>query len=235
MAERITSITMQAFRGVRGELTFEFPQGRSGVILGENATGKSTVADALEWYFTGDIDLLRHEGRAGSLRHIAAIHAQPTSVTVLTDGTLGGTREIGTPVPREVESAGRETFILRGRTLTAFVERTKGEKWKALADILGLEQVDQLRLDLQTVRNDARAAAIAAENECASAVKSMQPIVNVAAESELPLQRPWKKSSSLSGQHRLRLTQKLTPMPFALPIWHPNFRHGHWTWPKSEA
>ena len=64
MGERLISITMRAFRGVRGELALEFPQGRSGVILGENATGKSTVADALESYFTGDIGLLRHEGRA---------------------------------------------------------------------------------------------------------------------------------------------------------------------------
>jgi hypothetical protein len=82
-------------------------------------------------------------------------------------------------------TASTSTFILRGRTLTAFVERTKGEKWKALADILGLEQVDQLRLDLQTVKNDTRAAAIAAEHECASAARSMQPTVKVAAEPEI--------------------------------------------------
>lgn len=47
----------------------------------------------------------------------------------------------------------RDKFVLRGRTLSDFVEQPKAQKWKTLAEILGLQEIDSLRLDLQTVRN----------------------------------------------------------------------------------
>jgi energy-coupling factor transporter ATP-binding protein EcfA2 len=176
MGERLTRIGMRAFRGVREELTLEFPKGVSAVVLGDNGTGKSTVADALEWYFTGELDLLRHEGRVGSLRHVGACPTKQTSVSVSTTGALGGNLVFDDAPRRSVRAAGRETFLLRGRTLTAFVERTKGEKWKALAQLLGLDDVDQLRLDLQRVRNDLIDAAEAAERDReAAAIALMLP------------------------------------------------------------
>ena len=143
MGERVVRIEMQAFRGVREKLSLEFPRGTSAVLLGENGTGKSTVADALEWYLTGEIDFLRHEGRASSLRHVDARSSDATLVSLQTTGALGGNLEFGYTPSKAVCVAGRETFLLRGRTLTAFVERTKGEKWKALAELLGLEEVDR--------------------------------------------------------------------------------------------
>ncbi len=45
-------------------------------------------------------------------------------------------------------------MILRGRTLADFVDKTKGEKWKAFSELLGLEAIDRVRLDLQRARND---------------------------------------------------------------------------------
>ena len=56
----------------------------------------------------------------------------------------------------------RETFLLRGRTLAEFIDRSKGEKWRVLAEILGLEAVDRVRLELQRARNDLRKEAKAA-------------------------------------------------------------------------
>ena len=46
-----------------------------------------------------------------------------------------------------------ESFLLRGRTLAEFVDKTKGEKWRALAELLGLEAMDRLRRDFQRTRN----------------------------------------------------------------------------------
>ena len=147
------------------------------ILLGENGTGKSTVADALEWYFTGDISLLRHEGRRASRRHVGARPEDPTSVAIETTGTLGGELEAdGTPTA-EVSAAGRETFLLRERTLTEFVERTKGEKWKALAELLGLDGVDQLRLDLQRARNELLDAVHVAEQEYNETSRALTPKV----------------------------------------------------------
>lgn len=47
-----------------------------------------------------------------------------------------------------------ESPILRGRTLVEFVEQPKGEKYKVLADLLGFDAINELRLDLQSAKND---------------------------------------------------------------------------------
>ena len=81
---------MHAFRGVPSEMTVDFGHGESTVIYGDNGTGKSTIADALEWYFTGEIELLSHEGRQHAVRYVGGDDDGVTSVEVLTSGTLGG-------------------------------------------------------------------------------------------------------------------------------------------------
>ncbi len=57
MTERLQRLVMHAFRGVPGDMTVDFGKGESIVVYGDNGTGKSTIADALEWYFTGEIEL----------------------------------------------------------------------------------------------------------------------------------------------------------------------------------
>lgn len=151
MSERITRVRVAAFRGVPEELSIELPGGCGLVALGENGTGKSTIADALEYYFTGEIRYLAREGRQ-IISH-AATDGDATAVTLETTGMLGGTATL-TQAPSAVrEVGGQEHFILRGQTLAAFVDMTKGEKWKYLFDILGLGSIEQLRLDLQQARN----------------------------------------------------------------------------------
>ena len=157
---------MHAFRGVPTEMTVDFGKGESTVIYGENGTGKSTIADALEWYFRGEIELLSHEGRQHAVRHVGGDGEGATSVEVLTSGALGG--KVLFPderTPDTFEALRRETFLLRGRTLADFINKSKTEKWKALVEILGLDEIESLREDLQRVRNDLRKASKTAEEE----------------------------------------------------------------------
>ena len=70
MSERIQRLVMHAFRGIPGEMIVDFGKGESIAVYGDNGTGKSTIADALEWYFTGEIEFLRHEGRQHAVRHV---------------------------------------------------------------------------------------------------------------------------------------------------------------------
>ena len=71
-------------------MTVDFGKGESIAVYGDNGTGKSTIADALEWYFTGEIELLCHEGRQHAVRHVGGDDNGVTSVEVVTNGTLGG-------------------------------------------------------------------------------------------------------------------------------------------------
>jgi DNA repair exonuclease SbcCD ATPase subunit len=157
---------MHAFRGIPGEMTVDFGKGESIVVYGDNGTGKSTVADALEWYFTGQIELLSHEGRQHAVRYVGGEVDGVTSVEVVTSGTLGG--KVVFPDERTgeaVQAIRRETFLLRGRTLADFINKTKTEKWKALVEILGLDAIESLREDLQRARNELRKKSKAAEEE----------------------------------------------------------------------
>jgi DNA repair exonuclease SbcCD ATPase subunit len=166
VSEKIQKLVMHAFRGIPGEMTVDFGKGDSIVVYGDNGTGKSTVADALEWYFTGEIELLSHEGRQHAVRHVGSEADGVTSVEVVTNGSLGG--KVVFADERNVEALQairRETFLLRGRTLADFINKTKTEKWKALVEILGLDAIESLREDLQRARNDLRKKCKAAEEE----------------------------------------------------------------------
>jgi energy-coupling factor transporter ATP-binding protein EcfA2 len=166
VTERVQRLVMQAFRGVPGEMTVDFGKGDSIVVYGDNGTGKSTIADALEWYFTGAIELLSHEGRQHAVRYVGGENNGVTSVEVLTNGALGG--KVVFPDERSAETfhaIRRETFLLRGRTLADFINKTKTEKWKALVEILGLDAIEDLREDLQRARNELRKESKAAEAE----------------------------------------------------------------------
>ena len=154
MSERITEIHMQAFRGVPETFTLDLAGGRSCVVVGDNATGKSSIVDAIEWYFRGSIDFLTKEGRRDAIRHTGAPSELRMRVSIRTDGVLGGAREEKGPAPTSVTAIRRsELPILRGRTLSEFVEKPKGEKFKALAELLGFDDIDDLRLDLQHAKN----------------------------------------------------------------------------------
>ena len=166
MSEKVQRLVMHAFRGIPGEMTVDFGKGESIVVYGDNGTGKSTVADALEWYFTGQIELLSHEGRQHAVRYVGGEVDGVTSVEVVTSGTLGG--KVVFPDERTgeaVQAIRRETFLLRGRTLADFINKTKTEKWKALVEILGLDAIESLREDLQRARNELRKKSKAAEEE----------------------------------------------------------------------
>jgi energy-coupling factor transporter ATP-binding protein EcfA2 len=157
VTERVQRLVMHAFRGIPGEMTVDFGKGQSVVVYGDNGTGKSTIADALEWYFLGEIDFLSHEGRQHAVRHVGSDNDGVTSIEVLTSGTLGGKAVFPDErTPERFLALRRETFLLRGRTLADFINKTKTEKWKALVDILGLDAIESLREDLQRARNELR-------------------------------------------------------------------------------
>jgi energy-coupling factor transporter ATP-binding protein EcfA2 len=165
---------MHAFRGVPGELTVDFGRGDSIVVYGDNGTGKSTIADALEWYFSGQIELLSHEGRQHAVRYVGGDTEGVTSVEVVTSGTLGGKITFPDERAPDASAAGRrETFLLRGRTLADFINKTKTEKWKALVEILGLDAIENLREDLQRVRNDLRKQSKAADEDVRTHVRAL--------------------------------------------------------------
>ena len=165
---------MHSFRGVPESMEVDFGEGQSLAVYGDNGTGKSTIADALEWFFTGGIELLSHEGRQHAVKNLGPAGGGETTVELVTSGALGG--KVVYPDERGPEAFGvasRETFLLRGRTLADFINKTKTEKWKALAELLGLDAVELLRQDLQRARSDIKKQVKAAEERIEAAARAI--------------------------------------------------------------
>jgi energy-coupling factor transporter ATP-binding protein EcfA2 len=165
---------MRSFRGVPGEMVIDFGEGQSVAVYGDNGTGKSTIADALEWFFTGGIEFLSHEGRERAIRNLGGRSDGETSVELVTSGGLGG--KVVFPDERGPEAFGvasRETFLLRGRSLADFINKTKTEKWKALAELLGLEAMETIRSDLSRARGDIKKRSKSAEEALESSRRAL--------------------------------------------------------------
>jgi energy-coupling factor transporter ATP-binding protein EcfA2 len=111
-------------------MTVDFGPGDSIVVYGDNGTGKSTIADALEWYFTGEIELLSHEGRQHAVRYVGGDDSEVTSVEVLTDGALGGKAVFPDERTPESFQAMRRRRSSARRTLADFINKTKTENGK---------------------------------------------------------------------------------------------------------
>ena len=211
MVERITKIELQAFRGVPDTFTMELPGGRGCAVLGDNGTGKSSIADAIEWYFKGHIEFLRKEGRSDAIRHSGADEDLTTMVSISTDGSLGGFVTTDTAPRHAVLEAGRsELFMLRGRTLAEFVDKTKAEKWQALAELLGLDAINQFRLDLQHARNALEAVSNTAAGELTRRYSSLGDLVEEVSQSEV-LRAFEKKCTSAGVQVPEPFEMALTP------------------------
>lgn len=79
----LESLTVQAFRGIPDERTFEF-DGRDVVLHGPNGSGKSTVLQAIEFLLTGSISAFHGSG-TGDIRiteHVPNRRADPDDTEV---------------------------------------------------------------------------------------------------------------------------------------------------------
>jgi DNA repair exonuclease SbcCD ATPase subunit len=57
MSVKIKNISISGIRGIKGELSLPLSE-KSILIYGDNGTGKSSISDALEWYFTERVNHL---------------------------------------------------------------------------------------------------------------------------------------------------------------------------------
>lgn len=124
MTIQLESLTVRAFRGVRGEERFEF-SGRNAVIAGPNGSGKSTVLQAIEFLLTGQISALRGSGTGGirKTEHIPNQYANPDDTAV--EGTFAVGGEDSFRVVREFTNSSRMQAERRPEAFTELVTAAK--------------------------------------------------------------------------------------------------------------
>jgi len=173
MSVHIRDIEIQGIRGVLEpiKLTMYLKRERMSLaIFAPNATGKSALADAVEYFFSEDGEIRRlgkSKGATGgkkSYPHIRADRqriAQEITVS-FSDSDLGAVvRQVATghkdPAPEgvcEVIKRAPAYRVLRQHELAEFVLDQPRERYKSIAKWLGLEAIEQVQSHLTTAAHE---------------------------------------------------------------------------------
>lgn len=151
---KINNLRLKGFRGVRRELNILL-NGNSIVLYGDNGTGKSSITDSIEWFFSNKIDHLSSTeiNLKSATRNYFAPEEERTEVEInFNNNSLDATKgflsndapkfsKIDDDFKKFVNDSQKENFILRHRDLGNFILSPKGDKLKGLLDIIGFSEV----------------------------------------------------------------------------------------------
>jgi len=154
---QISHVRIESLRGIRN-LTVDLRKQSNNIpgnllILGDNGSGKSSFVDALELFFTGQIEKLFHRGDIKLKDCLSFIDDDhPPSVSILFHGFenhLSGVYGDGferQPAPSELadflQAAGERPFILHRAQLTQFIESRPADRYTSLSNLIGMGKLD---------------------------------------------------------------------------------------------
>lgn len=148
---KINQIKITAFRGVPEELELDL-KGKSLLLLGENGTGKSSVIDAVEFYFTGQISHLQQRGPLALKDHGPnAKNPENSSVTLVTypdNHTSSRTFKLNPSIPDSLQEdfnlAANGNFILRRFQILDLINTSSSERYKFISHIIGASDLEKI-------------------------------------------------------------------------------------------
>lgn len=161
MTVKLSKINIKAFRGVP-DLELDLG-GKNLIIKGENGSGKSSIVDAIELFFTGKV--LHLDGVRGlSLqKHGTHVNYNPEDVKISLTFNPGNVKMIRTfnsslSIPEDLEPffkiTNNGTFILRRSQLLEFISSQPAERFRAIGSIIGIEALDNLELEMMRLRDE---------------------------------------------------------------------------------
>lgn len=178
---KIRNLRVKAFRGVRFEQTVDFEKSRKSLaVFGYNASGKSTITDAIEWFFTGQVrHLWAEDCKAEAIRNIHQDYDSEVEIR-FDDDNLSSTRTLTASLKTEqsntskdfqefLENASKERIVLRHADVANFVVSTKNKKREEIEKIIGYEQVRKFRDVIRGVR-----AKLESDSEYLTAVRLVE-------------------------------------------------------------
>lgn len=170
-AVKIRNIHIKGLRGVKEELALPLEQ-KSIVLYGDSGTGKSSIADAIEWFYYGNISHLSSEeiGKLGeALRNISLPDDKEGSLEIkYSNSGLNCSKNIeikkgifktdstnkNASFLEFIIASQKENLILRYDELVDFILSTKTEKLAKLSEIIGFAEVTNTRTVLKKALND---------------------------------------------------------------------------------
>lgn len=130
------------------------------MLRGENGTGKSSIVEAFEFFFTGGLSIFEGKGTQSLSLQKHAPHKnfnkEDVAIRLTFDpGSVTFERTFADQPapPKQLEdyfkAAQRGTFILRRAQILKFIASVPADRFRAIASILGVEQLDNVELEMK--------------------------------------------------------------------------------------
>jgi hypothetical protein len=154
MVLKIKKIHIKAFRGIKDT---EIPLNENSLlILGENGTGKSSIVDAIEFFFKKKVSTFK--GRGITLQRYGyhtnfSLDDVRVDVTFTGDETLTRTYNSFSPVPSRFKKyfdlAQEGIFILRRKELLLFIDSAPADRFKVIGGFIGIGPLDKIEDEIR--------------------------------------------------------------------------------------
>ena len=166
--------------------------GKSLILLGDNATGKSSYIDALEFLLTrqcSSIDI----SRAGVSWDSGGVHILANADALSIKGEIGDkdstfaidhkTDLAASPSPLKewLRAAQQRCFLLRRRTLLRLIEAQPKERYEALAPFFALDRFTAFEKELKAINDDVESRVELASREATIQEDALRKAFNIAA------------------------------------------------------
>ena len=169
---QIESIILTGFRGVKEKLTLNLSS-KSFLIYGENGAGKSSITDAIEWFYRDSVSHLSCEeiDKKGlsALPNTSKADMEQCAVEFnFSKNNFNSQKSIiikklnlevkdsntSDLFRKYIEKSSGENLILRYEDLTEFVLSTKKQKLDSLSKVIGFTEVSYMRSVLKKAVNE---------------------------------------------------------------------------------
>jgi DNA repair exonuclease SbcCD ATPase subunit len=184
MPVKIKTINIHAFRGIPDlELQLD---GKNLLLRGENGTGKSSIVEAIEFFFTGKISHLEGIKGLSSQRHGPHVNFEPNDVNVeLTfdpgDVSLNRTFAVSPSHPEQFEDyfqiTRSGTFIMRRSQILTFIMSKPADRFRAIGSIIGVDPLDEIELKMMRVRDDLKGEIKSKEEKIDGLINDLSTII----------------------------------------------------------
>ena len=184
MSVKIKTINIHAFRGI-SDLELQL-DGKNLLLWGENGTGKSSIVEAIEFFFTGKISHLEGTQVLSLQRHAPHVNFEPDDLNVeliFNPGDVSLNRTfISSPSPIEqlkdyfqITQSG--TFIMRRSQILTFIMSKPADRFKAIGSIIGVDPLDKIELEMMRVHDNLKGEVKSKEEKIDGLISDLSTII----------------------------------------------------------
>lgn len=184
MSVKIKKINIYAFRGIP-DLELEL-EGKSLLLRGENETGKSSIVEAIEFFFTGKVSRLEGIQGLSLRRHGPHVNFTPDDVNVVITFDPGnislGRTFTSAPSPLALledyfQITQKGTFILRRSQILEFIISQPAERFRAIGSIIGIGPLDNVELEMMRLRDELEGKVVSKKEEVNRLISELSGVV----------------------------------------------------------